>query len=143
MTIEDFVEQPQDHRPFAYWVCKEPLVTPIGQFEIRLYEAPDPELVACASQLAGFVAENYGDVLEIVYDNYQRACEDKYWMRGCGVPTGLRYDRVVKHIRNRSITVGRVRGQGVEGTISLIPTWDTEHGIHLAVRDGKLAPQDW
>lgn len=130
MRIEDFVPQTGGHLLLNYWLCKEPLISPIGQFEISLIGELDQEIVDCTSLIAGFVAENYADIHELVYANYLRVCEDKYWMKSCGVPRGLRYDRVIKYIQSRSIDVMRARDQSVKGSIFFIPKWDIEHGIH-------------
>jgi len=140
MTADDFVLQPRARGTSATWRTRAPISTPFGAFEVEIGAEPDSELVASSNLLAGFVTRNIGDIYEAVYAHYQRACEDAQWMRSCGVPRGLRYDRVAKHVRSRTISIRRRRDGTVAAAIFLVPEWDTEHGIELSLHDGRLAP---
>jgi hypothetical protein len=139
LTENDFAKPPRGAR---VWQASAPVATPFGNFVVELGSAPDAELLAVANELAAFVSVNFGDVFEIVFADYQRACEDRDWMRGCDVPLRLTYDRVPEFVRDRTICVRRERGGSVTGAIFLVPEWDVEHGIELIVRDGQLVSAD-
>jgi hypothetical protein len=143
LTENDFVEQKAPNGAFSVWTSRDPLRTPFGDYKIELETHPDPELIAQANALVTYVSENIGDIQEVVFEHYQRTCEHKHWMRGCGVPTKLRYDKVAKYVDSRKVYVRRKRDGAVKGSIFLLPKWEPEHGILLTVRDGRLAPDDW
>lgn len=133
-TVADFAKPA---RGAGVWQARTPVTTPFGDFVVELKSAPDAELLAVANELAAFASSNFGDVFEIVFADYQRACEDRQWMRGCGVPLRLAYDRVPEFVRDRTICVRRERSGTVSGALFLVPEWDVEHGIELVVRDGQ------
>ena len=138
MTIDDFVEDRNKDGLILGWTSRTSLTTPLGDFEIRLSDAVDLESIAAAEDLMWWVAENFADIQELVFDHYQRRRDEHpSWMRSCEVPLQLRYDRIPKYLRSRSICVRRVRGKAA-GSIFIVPKWETEHGIDFEVRDGRL-----
>lgn len=141
-TQVDFPKPARGAGAVSVWQARTPVATPLGDFVVELGSAPDAELLAVANELAAFVSVNFGDVFEIVFADYQRACEDRQWMRGCGVPLRLAYDRVPEFVRDRTICVRRERSGSVSGAIFLVPEWDVEHGIELVIRDGHLVRRD-
>lgn|GEM_PF-5820705 len=140
LTLKDFAKPPRGAA--AVWQARTPVATPFGDFVVELGSAPDAELLAVANELAAFVSSNFGDVFEVVFADYQRACEDRQWMRGCDVPLRLPYNRVPEFVRDRTISVRRERSGTVSGTLFLVPEWDVEHGIELVIRDGRLVRRE-
>ncbi len=140
LTLKDFAKPPRGAA--AVWQARVPVATPFGDFVVELGSAPDAELLAVANELAAFVSANFGDVFEVVFTDFQRACEDRQWMRGCDVPLRLAYDRVPEFVRDRTISVRRERSGSVSGVIFLVPEWNVEHGIELFLRDGQLVRSD-
>jgi hypothetical protein len=138
---DDFEKQPRGSRLFDLWCAKQPLQNPLGLFDVELSESPDDALLRQVNELVAFASAEYDAILNAVYEQYQRTADDKYWMKGCGVPRRLREDQVMQYVRSRSIAVRRNRQGAIIGTIYISPQWDTEHGILLGVLNGHLVPQ--
>jgi hypothetical protein len=138
MTVDDFIEDRNKDGLLLAWTSRTPLATPFGDFEIRLSDGFDSESIAAAENLMRWVTENVADIHEHVFDHYQR-CREEHpsWMRSCNVPLRLRYDRISKYVRCMSINIRKIRGKAT-GSIFVVPKWETEHGIDLEVRDGRL-----
>lgn len=138
LRVEEFEKQPRERRLFDLWSAKTPLDTPIGTFEIELNSPPDAELLAHANELLHAVVSQHHVILKLIYANYLRAAEDRYWMKSCGVPRKLEEDQILGYLRSRSISVWRDSKGRVSAGIFVSPMWDVEHGIDIAVFEGRV-----
>lgn len=141
LTADDFQMADRGPRLFDRWLAKQSVPTPLGPFAVELYQRPDEELLRHANELVAFVSDGYDAILTVVYEHYLRTAEDKYWMKGCGVPRRLPEGKVAKYIRSRAVVVRRDRGGEVDAAIYISPQWDTEHGINLGLVNGQAVPQ--
>lgn len=141
MLAIDFEKQPRGPYFFDFWLSKQPISTPMGDFIAELREPPDGESLEEINDLAGFVKSNIEEVWDKVYEHYQRTAKDRQWMKSCGVPIGLDRKGIVPYLRNRRIVVER-DGE-VDGVIFIDPLWDVEHKIYLRLEDGVLSFSDW
>jgi hypothetical protein len=88
---------------------------------------PDDEMVRQANDLAEFTR------------SHPLASDEAEWMESCGVPVGLTRDELTPYLDELNLVVDRDRS---EPTIYVVPQWDEEHAIYLAVRDGRVEFQD-
>lgn len=137
-TQSDFKRVLSGKTPLEQWRAERTLDNPLGEFNIELNTTPDEESLRKVNELVAFVSDQYDAIIDVVYEDYRRASEDKCWMRGCEVPRRLSEMRVIRYVQSRSISVSRDKNGHVSGYISLSPQWDTEHGIHLRLDDGQL-----
>jgi hypothetical protein len=93
-----------------------------------------------ANKLLDFVVGHENLVLDKIYEHYQSAARDKSWMADCGVQVGLKREQLGPYLDHLSLAVDRDRS---EPTIYVIPKWDHQHAIYLAVRRGRAAFQDF
>jgi hypothetical protein len=141
MIADDFEKQPRGPYRFDYWLSKQPISTPMGDFIAEVREPPDGELLKQVNILAAFLQSNIEEVWDKVYEHYQRVAADRHWMKSCGVPTRLDRNGILRYLRSRQIVVER--DGGVDGVIFIDPLWDVEHKIHLRLEDGVLSFSDW
>jgi hypothetical protein len=138
VTPADFELQPRGPRRFDRWLAKQQFPTRIGVFTVESYIPPTPEVAAAATRLAEYATAYVDDVLDHIYESYQRVSEDRQWMKGCGVPTTLDREGTIKYIRQRVLVVERKKDRPPTGTIFIDPLWDVEHKIHLALEGDRL-----
>lgn len=140
VTAEDFEKAPRGRRLSDHWRVRTPLDSPVGTFDIELDAPPDDELLARANELIAAVTNQHGAILRLIYADYERAAEDRHWMKGCGVPRHLETDQVTQYLRYRAISVHRDQKGRISGSIFISPLWEIEHGIYIGVMNGRLVP---
>ena len=139
-TADDFERVVRGRRLAGHWRARVPLDSPLGLFDVNLNAPPDAELLQRVNELASAVSSDHESIVNIIYDDYRRAAEDKQWMKGCEVPRNLREDRVLRYIRRRSISAGRDRHRAVYAELFITPNWELEHGIRVMLANGRLVP---
>jgi hypothetical protein len=138
-SVDDFELERRGPRLFDSWRARTSLDNPLGKFDVVLDDPPDEELVKHLNELATAVSTEYDAILNIVYDDYLRASEQKYWMKGCGVPLRLREHRVARYVESRVISVRRKQNGAISAEVSLRPQWEPEHGLRLLLVNGRFA----
>jgi hypothetical protein len=141
LSLEDFDQEPRGPRLFDSWRAREPLDNPLGPFEIELQDPPDEELLGEMNRLVAMVSDQYDAILNIVFEHYLVLSEDKFWMKSCEVPRGLREAKLKRYIEGRSIVVRRNPQGWMVGVVFISPQWEPEHGISLEAVNGKLVPK--
>jgi hypothetical protein len=136
---DDFQLEPRGLRHSDTWSARVPIDNPLGKFDVTLDQRPDDELLQHVNELATAVANEYDAILNILYEDYLRASEQKYWMKGCGVPLRLREHRVTRYLERRAISVWRRENGAIAAEVSISPQWEPEHGIRLLLVNGHLA----
>jgi len=145
MTADDFRIQPRGPYLFNFWHADQRVTTPFGDFVVEAHmpledtDPPDAEMIRQANKLAEFTRKHSKAVLQKIYEHYQDAAHDVKWMERCGVPVGLAQDALAPYIDVLNLVVHRDRS---EPTIYVVPRWDHEHAIKLAVRARKVELQD-
>jgi hypothetical protein len=89
--------------------------------------------------LAAFVRANPDKMIDKVYEHYQSISQQVEWMEACGVPTDLPRHGLAAYIVMLNLVIDR---EEPEPTIYVVPRWDEEHAIYLAVQDGQVEFQD-
>ena len=145
MTADDFEHQPRGAYLFNFWHARPRLHTPFGEFVVEARmplqdtEPPDEEMVRQANELVEFTRENPDAILDKIYEHYRGASGHPGWMESSGVPLGLDREELAPYLDALNVVVDR---DGAEPTIYVVPRWDHEHAIYLAVRDGRVEFQD-
>jgi hypothetical protein len=145
MTADDF-EQPRGPYQFNHWTAKAPLRTPMGDFGLIAFTAPDDRappderMIRVLADLAAFTSARHDAILDKVYEHYQMiaAAGGAGWMDECGVPLGLSRSGVIPYLRDRALTVERDDCPEQTARIHIAPLWELEHTIYLERRDGRL-----
>lgn len=141
LTAEDFEQQPRGSYLFNHWIAKQRVPTSLGDFSIEAQtpmhdtQPPDERMLAQMSILAAFVHANPDKILDKVYEHYQSASQEVEWMQDQDVPTDLSRVGLAPYIVTLSLVTDR---EEAEPTIYVVPQWDEEHAIYLAVRDGQV-----
>jgi hypothetical protein len=145
MTVEDFEHEPCGPHLVNFWHARPRVSTPFGEFQIEAHmppgdtSPPDPSMILQANELAEFTRAHPDAVLDKIYEHYTTIAAQPEWMESCGVPPGLRRDELAPYLDEMVLVIDR---DETEPTIYVVPRWDNEHAIYLAVRDGRVEFQD-
>ncbi len=145
MTAEDFEHQSRGPYLFNFWHARTRVRTPFGEFVVEAHmpledtAPPDAAMVRQANELVEFTRAYPDAILDKIYEHYQAVSDHREWLESCGVPPGLRRDELARYLDTLNLVVDR---DGSEPTIYVVPRWDHEHAIYLAVRDGRVEFQD-
>ena len=145
MTADDFEPQPRGPYLFNFWHARPRVRTPFGEFTVEAHmpledtKPPDDEMVRQANALAEFTRRNANAILDKIDDHYRGASAQLGWMESCDMPLGLHREALAPYLDALNLVVDR---DGSEPTIYVVPRWDHEHAIYLALRDGHVEFQD-
>ena len=117
----------------------------MGRFDVEcivdIAARPTIRMLGELEPLLAFVLEHNHDVLLAVHEHYLLACRDTAWMRELQLPIGLGAEQLVPLLSFRSVCVAHRAGDEIYTDarwpyIHIVPAWDEEHALFLAVRDG-------
>jgi hypothetical protein len=145
ISTEDFEQQPRGPFLSNYWIAKQRVPTPLGDFSVEARtplndpQPPDERMLEQVNTVATFVLANPDKILDKVYEHYQLVSKQSEWMQDCDVPTDLSRDGLAPYMVRLNIVTDR---EEPEPTIYVVPQWDEEHAIYLTVQDGRVEFQD-
>lgn len=144
VTIADFDKQPRGPYHFDRWLLSTKVETPIGDFDVELREPPDDAQIQVATQFVLVALGRSDEILDKIYEHYERLAKNREWLRQCGVPTQLTPRGVLRYVRSLSIVVIReYESGGLIGSLFVDPLWDVEHKIDLVLEGDKLVFEHW
>jgi hypothetical protein len=146
MTLSDFTKQP--HGPFTLdcWTSNQAIPSPMGEFIVELQMGlgdnapPDSEMLRRAEELVALFRANIEIIHDRVFEHYQMVTGNSGWLGDSGVPADLDRSGILEYLEVRTLTVSRDCDEDgpYMRRVYIIPTWDEEHGIYLAYRDGEF-----
>ena len=151
LNLSDFEKQPRGPYAFDFWIAKEPLSTPIGDFTVELQmgvgdtDPPDDEMLRRANALVALLPTDFRKIQDRVFEHYQMS-DDPDRLEEMGIPTDCDRDSILAYLEARSLVVSRsVSDEGVDYTslVHSIPAWDEEHAIFLAYQEGDWKFHEW
>jgi hypothetical protein len=138
LLSSDFQEQPGADPRGRVWLSRTAVSSPLGPFSVESTVAPDDEVIAAANEAVDLLANENQTVVNTVYGLYQRAAEDRRWMKAHSVPRDLSRSEIADHTCDRFVSVRRAPDGRVEASISIRMRWDSEHIVLFGVRSGRL-----
>lgn len=145
-AVDDFELQPRGPYLFETWRATAPITSRFGDCVVNVVNdlgdtrPPNAQLVKQANDLVAVLTGEADAVHDKVFEHYLIIAQQEEWMRSCRVPTALTRAEVVSYILECSIDVSRPTAdeEPTAATIRIVPQWEDEHQIFLAVRGGKL-----
>jgi hypothetical protein len=137
LLSSDFQEPGADPRG-RVWLSRTAVSSALGPFSIESTVAPDDDLIAAANEAVDLLAKENQTVVNTVYGLYQRAAEDRRWMKAHSVPRDLSRSEIADYTCDRFVSIRRAPYGRVEASISIRMRWDSEHIVLFGVRSGRL-----
>ena len=137
-SSSDFEEKPAPSGRGSVWLSRGHVTTPLGPFSIECLDVPDDRLVAAVNEAVGLLDREHQMMLGVAYGLYQRAAEDRRWMKACGVPRDLSRGELADCISDRCVSAYRGADGHAKASISVRVPWDDEHRIVFRMSNGRL-----